>query len=314
MIRFGLLGAGEIARTYAAAIASTPNAALTAVWSRTASSAKKLAEEYDAATHLSPEALCLSSTVDIAVIALPNDAHLQATVVAADARCPVVCTKPLGRTASESRRMLTLVEEAGIWHGYGESAAFSSRLHDGLTSAKSGALGTVHTVRIYEGHSGPGPTHFRNSTKTGGGALIDMGCHSISAALLIAGTGNKVVAAHTAINTLLSCEPDRSACIRGEDVAATTLQFESGLLAQLTSSWVEPSGVQIRQEIIGTKGRDVRELDPGATDPYGFEAQFRHFTDAFAAGSMPQQTYHDGLAVSQIIDDCYRSLRTWEQQ
>ncbi len=52
---------------------------------------------------------------DIVVIGLPNFLHEEAVGLAAEAGKPVLCTKPLGRTAEEARRMLAMVEDAGVF-------------------------------------------------------------------------------------------------------------------------------------------------------------------------------------------------------
>src|SRR5659263_436028 len=56
--------------------------------------------------------------VEIVVISLPNNLHIEAVKLAAAARKPVLCTKPLGRNATEALEMLEAVEKAGILHGY----------------------------------------------------------------------------------------------------------------------------------------------------------------------------------------------------
>ena len=47
---------------------------------------------------------------DVVIVALPNFLHEEAVGLAAAAGKAVLCTKPLGRTAEEARRMLDVVE------------------------------------------------------------------------------------------------------------------------------------------------------------------------------------------------------------
>ena len=42
--------------------------------------------------------------VEMVVIALPNNLHLEAVLLAAEAKKAVLCTKPLGRNASDAKK------------------------------------------------------------------------------------------------------------------------------------------------------------------------------------------------------------------
>ena len=44
--------------------------------------------------------------------------------------------------------------------------------------------------------------------------------------------------------------------------------------------------------------------EPGA---YGYTAENRHMVQAFRAGRMPDETWHDGLAVTEVLMACYKS-------
>ena len=55
--------------------------------------------------------------VDVVIVALPNHLHEEAVVAAAKAGKAVLCTKPLGRTADEAKRMLEFVAETAAKAG-----------------------------------------------------------------------------------------------------------------------------------------------------------------------------------------------------
>jgi myo-inositol 2-dehydrogenase/D-chiro-inositol 1-dehydrogenase len=60
--------------------------------------------------------------IDLIDIASPNNTHAEIAVAAAGAGKMVLCEKPLGRNAEESRRMVEAVEKAGVanmvWYNY----------------------------------------------------------------------------------------------------------------------------------------------------------------------------------------------------
>ena len=72
---------------------------------------------------------------DVVVIGLPNYLHEEAVGLAAAAGKAILCTKPLGRTAEEARRMLEAVEKAGVFGGYLEDLCYTPE------DAEGGPLG-----------------------------------------------------------------------------------------------------------------------------------------------------------------------------
>lgn len=60
--------------------------------------------------------------IDLIDIASPNDTHAEIAIAAAQAGKAILCEKPLGRNAAESRAIVAAVEEAGVanmvWYNY----------------------------------------------------------------------------------------------------------------------------------------------------------------------------------------------------
>ena len=75
--------------------------------------------------------------VDTVVIGLPNDMHEEAIAAVAAAGKAVLCTKPLARTAEEAKRILDLVESAGVFAGYLEDLVYTPE------DAEGGGLGAA---------------------------------------------------------------------------------------------------------------------------------------------------------------------------
>jgi predicted dehydrogenase len=340
VIGIGMAGSGFIADTYAEALQDVRNAEITANFSRSGERARKFADrcgpvpaQYDDLT-----ALCADPAVDLVVIALPNEAHLAAVTIATQAGKGIVCTKPLARTGDEAAQMLRLVEETGVWHGYAESSVFSPNIAKAYQMVASGAIGDLLTMRAREAHSGPHAPHFWDAETAGGGALLDMGCHTIESARHFFGKDNRITEVFAWGATL--AHGDKTT---GEDSAIALLKFERGQLATVESSWIEKGGMQLRHEFVGTAGRLVTDTsatpvwgfiqnpagylvekadaDTGWVFPvpeearaYGFSQEMRHFAECFAAGLAPAETFADGVIVNRIIDACYTSMRsgTWE--
>ncbi|TAK58257.1 MAG: hypothetical protein EPO22_11115 [Dehalococcoidia bacterium] len=75
--------------------------------------------------------------------------------------------------------------------------------------------------------------------------------------------------------------------------------------------------VFLGRAIRGEEGEDLVEkqnaeqgLMPVIADEpgvYGYTAENRHMVQAFLAGRMPDETWHDGLAVTEVLMACYKS-------
>jgi predicted dehydrogenase len=284
-------------------------------------------------------ALCADPAVDLVVVALPNEAHLDAVRISAAAGKGVVCTKPLARTGAEAAEMLRVVREAGVWHGYAESSVFSPNIAKAHQMVTAGAIGDLLTMRAREAHSGPHAAHFWDAETAGGGALLDMGCHTVESARHFFGKDNAIVEVFAWGATLAHADKTT-----GEDTAIALLKFAGGQLATVESSWIEKGGMQLRHELVGSAGRLVTDTSatpvwgfiehpagylvekadaetgwvypvPEETRAYGFSQEMRHFADCFARGETPLETFEDGHVVNRVLDACYASMRsgTWEK-
>lgn len=339
MIRVGILGSGFIADSYADALLDVRNAVLAGNYSRDRERARAFAERWSSpAVHTDIAELCADPGIDLVVVALPNEVHLTAVRAAADAGKAVVCTKPLARTGAEAAAILRIVREAGIWHGYAESSVFSPNIQKAHEMAEKGGIGRLLTMRAREAHSGPHAAHFWDAETAGGGALLDMGCHTVESARHFFGKDNPVTEVFAWGATMVHTDKTT-----GEDTAVALLKFAGGQLAIIESAWTEKGGMQLRHEFVGTGGRLVTDTSvtpvwgflsnptgylvekadadtgwvypvPEETRAYGFSQQMRHFVDHFAAGTTPLETFEDGWIVNCILDACYRSMRsgTWE--
>ncbi len=339
MIGVGILGSGFIADSYADSLLDVRSARLVANASRTRDRAAAFAQRWASPAHYDDmAALCADPAVDLVVVALPNEVHVEAVRVAAAAGKGVICTKPLARTGAEARQILDIVTEAGVWHGYAESSVFSPNVAKAYEMAQAGGIGELLTMRAREAHSGPHAPHFWDGDTAGGGALLDMGCHTVESARHFFGKDNPVTEVFAWGSTMVHTDKTTA-----EDTAVALLKFARGQLAIIESAWTEKGGMQLRHELTGTGGRLVTDssvtpvwgfitqpvgylveksdLDvgwvypvPEETRAYGFSAQMRHFVETFEAGIPPIETFEDGVAVNTILDACYRSMRsrTWE--
>ena len=335
MVRIGLHGCGFVATFYMQGLAEVPNQQVVAVYGRDAAKAAAFAARWgipESGTDMA--AVAARPDVDLLLIALPNHLHLEAARLAAQHRKNVVCTKPLGRNADEARQMLEAVLQAGVLHGYAETEVFSPAVMRARSLIDEGAIGRVLTVRSREAHAGPHAPHFWDVEQSGGGALLDMGCHTIEAARYFIGKDVKPVEVLAWGDTLV--HKDKTV---GEDNAIVLLRFEDGALGQSELSWTARGSLDLRNEVYGTEGSiftDVTRATPihafvratgsyllekaestsGWIFPlpdearvYGYHEEMKHFVACVARGEMPRETFEDGVVVNVIMDGAYQSMR-----
>ena len=310
-----------------------------AVYSRTEERARTFAEEWDIPRWTTDlKAAIEDEETDGVVIGLPNDLHLEAAKLAAQAGKAVLCTKPLGRTADEARQILEAVEKAGVFGGYLEDLVYPPKTLKALESVKNGALGRILWVRSRETHPGPHSDWFWDIDKAGGGAIVDMGCHCIEIIRNFIGKGIRPVEAMCWSDTLV--HP-----VEAEDHGIGLIKFENGSMGQFEVGWAFRGGMDLRDEVAGTEGTiwlnhwlrtgfdmftavgqggyvaEKAEGDTGWLFPVGDEVAELGYSDMFVdmfnawdEGREPMETLYDGYVVNAIIDACYKSAKTkqWE--
>ena len=310
------------------------------VFSRTAERGAAFSQRWGIPEHTTDLAAAINHpATDVVVVGLPNYLHEEAVGLAAKAGKAVLCTKPLGRTAEEARRMLDAVETAGVFGGYLEDLCYTPKSLKAVKSVRAGAIGDVTWVRSRETHPGPHSAWFWDGRLTGGGAIIDLGCHCIEIIRNFVGKGNRPVDVLCHTDTLVHPISD-------EDNAIALIRFESGAVGQFEVSWTFRGGMDLRDEIAGTHGTiwlnhflrtgfemfsagggtggyvaEKAETAAGWLFPVGDEVSELGYVDMFSdmfsaidAGRAPQETFYDGYVVNAIMDAAYRSARRdgWE--
>ena len=141
----------------------------------------------------------------------------------------------------------TPVEKAGVFAGYLEDLCYTPKSLKAVASVAAGAIGDVTWVRSRETHPGPHSAWFWDGRLTGGGAIVDLGCHCIEIIRNFVGKGNRPVEVLCHTDTLVHPIAD-------EDNAVALIRFESGAIGQFEVSWTFRGGMDLRDEVAGTHG------------------------------------------------------------
>ncbi|MGH7562702.1 MAG: Gfo/Idh/MocA family protein [Gemmatimonadales bacterium] len=190
----GFVGSGFNARFHMASWVGVRDADVLGVWSphrEKAEQAAGWARSLDVGA-AKPYGSIAEMVADPAIDALwlcgPNQARIENVEEIAEtvrtgkgALAGLACEKPLARNLSEARKVLELVEGAGLRHGYLENQVFAPQVERGreLLWARGAALtGRPYLARAAEEHGGPHSPWFWQGRLQGGGVLNDMMCHS----------------------------------------------------------------------------------------------------------------------------------------
>ncbi len=340
-MKLAILGSGFISRFYAVSLtAQRRKDIIVSVYSRTEKNAKQFAEDYNVPHCSTSIKECVENKeVDAVIIGLSNDMHLEAVLACAAAGKHVLCTKPLGRTAAEAKQMLEAVEKANVFGGYLEDLCYTPKFLKSLASVKAGSIGRVTWTKSRETHSGPHSDWFWDKEKSGGGAMIDLGCHCVEISRNFIGKNIKPI-------EVMCWAATQVHAIDAEDNAVGLVKYANGAIGQFEVSWSFRGGMDLRDEVMGTEGTiwlnnflrtgfemfstgkgnnyvaEKAESNSGWLFPVGDEVHelgYSHmFTDMFDAidnKKEASETFYDGYIVNAILDAAYKSAKTkqWEQ-
>jgi predicted dehydrogenase len=234
-LRWGILGTGRIAGVFSRGVKASASGELAAVGSRQRSAAEAFAREQGFPTaHGSYDDLLADASVQAVYVATPHPLHAEWAIRAARAGKHVLCEKPLTLNHRQATEVARAAQQAGVVL----MEAFMYRCHPQTARivelVRQGTLGRVGLVQASFGFQRTfDPNQRLWNHALGGGGILDVGCYPVSFARLIAGAAEgRPFADPVQVTGAGQLHPQT-----GVDVsAAGTLQFASGLLAQVACS------------------------------------------------------------------------------
>jgi predicted dehydrogenase len=170
------------AKDYAREAKAHPKTRIVAAWDEDPKRGRAGAKALGADFHADLGELLARPDVDGVVVTTPTSAHRDVILAAARARKHIFTEKVLALTPAQVRQILAAVERNRV-----KLTVSLPRLSDGYTLAirkvlAQGRLGDITLVRVRLSHDGALgrpwlPAHFFDPDETGGGAMIDLGCH-----------------------------------------------------------------------------------------------------------------------------------------
>ncbi|MBW9113408.1 aldo/keto reductase [Rhizobium cauense] len=250
-IRWGIIGPGTIARTFADGIAHSRTGKLVAIATRNPEK-PGLAEGFPGARIVKGyDALLTDPEIDAIYIATPHTGHAEWAIKAIRAGKHVLVEKPIALSAFDADAIYHEAKKAGVFAG----EAFMYRVHPQTAKiielVKSGVIGTVRIIRSSFGFNMGTfrPDHRLFANETAGGGILDVGGYPVSMARLIAGAteGKPFI------------EPEKVSGVGHlgqsgvDEWASAVLKFPNGIIAEVSCSIMAQQDNTLR--IIGSEGR-----------------------------------------------------------
>ena len=332
-VKVAILGAGFISDIHAESYQRfVPEAEIVAVYARDAGKVKTFAEQHQIPQwYTDLDAIIKDSGCDVIDICLPNFLHHKAVLKAAAAGKHIIIEKPLAVTLEEADEMIAACKNAGVKLMYAEELCFAPKYERVRQMVNEGAIGDLFMLKQSEKHSGPHSDWFYDVNLSGGGVLMDMGCHAIQWFRWML-KNTKVKSVYASMSTVLHKERTK-----GEDNSVVIIEFENGVTAVAENSWAKHGGMDDKSELYGTGGVIYADLFMGnASIAYsksgygyalekadttvgwtfpifeeafnqGYPHELKHFIECVQQNKQPLVSGEDGRAVLEIIYAAYAS-------
>ena len=207
------------------------------------------------------QAMIAATRPNLISIVTPDDSHPEYVVAALASGAHTLCEKPLATHLDVARDLAMRAADAGVRTRVGFGLRFAPALQHLRELARSGELGELQHLQAFQQNGQfldpSAPFHWKmDRNRTGGGAIVEYGIHTIDLALWIMGGAASVCASS---RTLVAARPDPERLamrpVDSDDSTSWLMEFASGATGLCHASWStvgRPPGLEIR--VFGTRG------------------------------------------------------------
>jgi dihydrodiol dehydrogenase / D-xylose 1-dehydrogenase (NADP) len=227
MLRWGIIGTGNIASEMAKAILIIEGVEIVAVLSRSVESGNRFAREYFVnQVFTDREAFAVCPDIDVVYIASPHTEHMNDALLCMSNKKAVLCEKPMAVNYSQTLRMVEMARAQHVFLMEAMWSRFFPAIQKAIDLVLEGEIGTLKCIDAKFCFRGSGDTNGRHlDPKLAGGALLDVGIYTLYFATFFCGCMPHVI--HSAANIGVTGVDEDSAYL---------LHYNNGIVAQLQSS------------------------------------------------------------------------------
>ena len=317
VLRWGILGAGDIAEVFADTVVKNTKQEIVAVASKTPGKGERFAERFGVPrTYRSYEELVRDPEVDAVYVATLPHTHKADALLAIEAGKHVLIEKPSALVAADAEAIYGAARQAGVlsmeamWSRYLPQASILRHL------VSSGAIGDIEVVQADFGQDNR--TIERLWIPGQSSIIHDMGIYPLSFVQMLLGDPISIAANVTLHENLT------------ESFASAVLEFTSGARAVITVSgkahlptvasvsgtlgvvlvdgpFFIPSGLELRPALFNAHGPRWTHTGP-IQGHAGLCYQVNHFAKDVGEGLVesPLHTHHDTISVLRMGDEIRR--------
>ncbi len=271
----GIIGCGNIAPAYFSVLKNFAEVRIAACADMDLARAQARAKEFGVAKACSVDEILADPAIEIIINLTIPKAHVAVGLQIVAAGKHPYSEKPLGLDRAEGKQLLDAAKAKGVRVGSAPDTVLGSGTQTCRKLIDDGAIGTVvggTAFMLCAGHESwhPDPAFYYHK---GGGPMFDMGPYYLTSLITLLGPVTRVtgVTRTTHAERLITSEPKQGTTVKVEvpTHVAGILEFTSGAIVTLTTSFDVPSHTMPNIELWGTAG------GLSVPDPNGFGGPVR---------------------------------------
>jgi len=312
VIKWGIVGAGNIANKFAKAVKNVKGAELTAVASQSEGKGRMFADKYDIKNvFTSYEEMSKSELVDAVYIATPHPFHKLCAEIFLNAKKHVLCEKPVCVNVKQAVKLAECAKKNGVFLMEAMWTRFLPAIKEALSIVANGEIGEIRGVKAdfcYSITPEEDPKIFKN--EMAGGSLLDVGIYGLNFASIFLGDNPETIVSTADVADGVDCQTNvlmkyANGTIASVSSAINTLKPETGYIYG-TKGYIEVPQFYGAQEIIVNVNNTQRHISkPSIGD--GFEEEIIEVCNCIRCG----KTQSDVMPMTKSIRileqmDCVR--------
>jgi predicted dehydrogenase len=317
-LRIGVVGAGVVfSRYHMPAINGVPEVVRSIVVDADAERARRAADRFCFPTW-STDLDDVTRHCDLALVLVPNGMHAEVSSALLSQGIHVLCEKPMARTVDECLEMIEAARRGRALLCIGHNRRFRPHIRLARQLLQKGLIGDVVDIQAEEGSptDWPRSASYFDPVLAGGGALLDVGIHSIDLVRWSAGEFQDLQNQGRGRENGVESEGELlfqlSTGAQGRLLVSRTRRLQQKLAFKGSEGFIEVGLWEPQIGIRSVRGKafqNLYRLDAAVSrrppQDSSFVEQLRHFVSAIRGEEELLVTGEEGLAAVEVVCRAY---------